>query len=249
MVSTLTVVLAIYDRAEATRYFPALWKSLVKHGHEEIVLVTYEGRVDEAEVAELGGIPGVSLTRVEMNRERDPDFAACVDEQRGLLDNSVSLAAWARGVRLLSVGRPFVALNVATLVLRPLDEVIPRIVPRRYGLATASGLTATGRPRVLPGVLYGTGGPLTVRTIESWWRETAKILGQGDRAGIERTYGSALSAAWMLAKSRADEGGGAVFGTIPNGWISACGDGSVRVVSKEEEATGIVRFVDDGAKR
>jgi len=239
MTEQLTVVLAVYRKAEQTRYFRALSESLVKHDQRRIVLVTYDKVADEAEVEALRAIPGVSLMRVIIDRANDPDFAASAESP--LLDNPASLMAWARGVQLVAIGQPFVALDLATLVLRPLGEVIPRMQPRHFTLALAQGLTATGRPRVLPGVLYGVGGPLTVRTMDSWWREARNMLGRGDHEAVIRTYGSALSAAWMLSKSRADEGGGAIFGTIPKGWVSTD--------EHPSDEAGIVRFVNGEEKK
>lgn len=237
MTPKVTVILAIYDKASETRHFPALYESLLKQDHRDIVLVTYDEVVDETEIGVLRAIPGVSIMRASVDRMRDPEFVDLL-QRKEVLDSPASLMAWARGVQLVPMGRPFVALDLSTIALRPLDEIIPKIQPHGYTLALSKGLTSTGRPRVYPDVLYGVAGPLSVRTMNSVWREALKILGQGDLPGIERTYGSALSAAYLLAKSKADEGGGAVFGTIPGGWV----------VSEDSPllgSAGIVRFTDD----
>lgn len=233
---SMTVVLVLYRKAEQTRYFPALSQSLIKHGHTKIVLVTYDGHVDEAGIELFRTSPGVDLTRVTVDRDRDRDPGLFLDGSDLSLDNPALLLAWSRGVEVIPSGHPFVALDVATLILRPLDEVVPRIQPRHYTLALAQGLTATGRPRYLPGVLYGVGGPIAVNTMDSCCRECRSVMNRGDRTAIERTYGSALSAAYVMAKSKADEGGGAVFGTIPRGWITSD--------ERPSDEAGIVRFVD-----
>jgi hypothetical protein len=157
-------------------------------------------------------------TSVELTPERDPAFYEALGSPRLL--PCAPLLAWHRAIQLLGRGDRFVCLDPMAMVLHPLDEILPAIQPSPAALALPQALGQTGRLHYVPTVCYGTAGPLTEVTMKRWGMESLRIAKQSDPAVTERTYGSAVSAAFTLIKSQADAEGGALLGVVPSGWVA-----------------------------
>lgn len=149
------------------------------------------------------------------------------------------MEAWRQAVKIIPIGASFVALDVESLVLRPLLDIFPYVSPTIFSMAMPTYVSPSGRQTYYAGMLYGVANQMTEFTMGNMARECQRIAGRSDRDSIIHTYGSPLAAAYYLLKGQADDGGGAIMGRIPLNWV-------IRTLPTSAE-TGVVQFDDPEA--
>jgi hypothetical protein len=122
------------------------------------------------------------------------------------------LWTWLQGVALVEDGQRFVCLQGDTHLSRPLAALWLEARPPRFTWAMP-GQGSCWAPSLLAGIkTRGTEGFLA-----EWTRETDRMTRRDAewKRNIVHQYGSIQGAAWALAMSRSEEGGGPVIARLP----------------------------------
>jgi hypothetical protein len=218
MATPVTAVLAVYKEHPTQWVGPCLESLVDPGGVRDIIMVT--DQVNPAWVR-WANAHQVSMAVIKIDANGDAvrfrQFAETVE-----LRTTARLVAWRAGARLIATGGRFVALDVDTLVRRPLADLFAAATPALFGLAVPRALLLSGRYGYRTAVLAGQVSPLMDRYLEDWVREITRL-------GVHRTqmkelYGSLESAAWHTLVSRAEESGGIVLSALPVQWCLQASD-------------------------
>lgn len=213
--TTLTAIVAACGPESAPWLGPCLESLASPGGVKTVLLITDQMPTEAIRWATAREISMAVLrinenaARMEFDRwQQDPE-----------LTSAAKIVAWRAAFHLLPLGAHFVALDVDTLICRPLLGLFEEATPKYFTLAVPRLLQQSGHYYYGSAVLAGHMTTLVDRYVEDWLRERQRAVGQRQR--FMGLYGSLESAAWQLMVNRADEAGGIILGTIPQQWCLA----------------------------